>query len=275
MTPEGSPSDPMRPSGRDLVSVDFDDRVAALTLGRGDARNALSVELCNAIVAALAEIDRHGDARVVLLQGAGPVFCSGADFAAVAGAGGVEFLPAFEKMLESVARFRLPVVAAIQGAALGGGLQLATTCDFRIAADAAKIGIPSARLGIVVNFENVQRLVLMAGIAVAKDVLMTGRVFTATEALSAGLVTRVVPGDELVQATREVCETLAANAPLSVQGAKQAIQVVVDDLAAARRRDPDRADAIDRLVVQAYNSGDLAEGIRALQEKREPDFEGR
>ena len=103
---------------------------------------------------------------------------------------------------------------------------------------------------------------------------MTGRVFTATEAQSIGLVNRAVPDDELVQTALELCRRLVANAPLSVQGAKQAIQVVADDLAAARRRDPAGVDAVERLVVQAYNSKDLAEGMRAMQEKRRPNFEG-
>jgi enoyl-CoA hydratase/carnithine racemase len=160
-----------------LVDVDDHERVATLTLNRPEARNALSVELCDAIVGALSEIEAL-DARAVIVKGAGSVFCSGADFAAVAGHSGLDFLPAFERMLESVARFRLPTIAAIQGAALGGGLQLATVCDFRIAASDANLGIPSSRLGIVVNFENVQRLALLVGIAHAKEVLMTGRTYS-------------------------------------------------------------------------------------------------
>ena len=258
-----------------LVRVEIDGAVASLVMTRSQARNALSAEMCDALVAALAEIEGHAEARAVLLRGEGPVFCSGADFAAVSGAGGLDFLPAFERMLEAVARFRLPVVAAIQGAALGGGLQLATVCDFRVAADTAKIGIPSARLGIVVNFENIQRLVVLAGAAVAKEVLMTGRVFTGAEAAAVGLVTRSVPEDDHLRVASELGEQLAANAPLSVQGSKKAIGIVVDDLASARRRAPDEVAEIDRLVMEAYNSADLAEGIAALNEKRRPRFEGR
>ena len=258
-----------------LVRVDKGAPIVSLTLTRPEARNALSVDLCNAIASALNDIDADPEARVVLLQGEGPAFCSGADFAAVSGRGGLEFLPAFDSMLDAVARFRLPVVAAIQGAALGGGWQLATVCDFRVATETAKIGIPSARLGIVVNFENVQRLVLLAGIGRAKEMLMTGRVFSGAEAAAAGLVTRAVPEDELLEAATKLCETLAANAPLSVQGAKRTIAVVADELADARRRSPQEAAEIDQLVAGAYNSADLQEGIRALSEKRRPRFEGR
>lgn len=263
------------PSQNRLVEVVFDNAVATLKLARPETRNALSVDLCNEIVDGLAEIERNDEARVVLLRGEGRVFCSGADFAAVSGPGGLDFLPAFERMLEAVGRFRLPVVAAIQGAALGGGLQLATACDFRIAASSAKIGIPSARLGILVNFENVRRLVLMAGISVAKEVLMTGRIYTGADAQAAGLVTNTVAVDDLDEEARRFCSGLAANAPLSVQGAKQTIQVVADDLSAARLRAPGATEEIDRLVMQAYNSDDLAEGIKAMGEKRPPSFEGR
>ena len=243
-------------------------------LNRPDARNALSIALCSSIVEALAQIDAMPDARVLIVRGEGKVFCSGADFAAVSGPGGLEFLPAFERMLEAVAHFRLPTIASIHGAALGGGLQLATACDLRVAAGDAKIGIPSSRLGIVVNFENVQRLVLMAGVPVAKEVLMTGRTFTGGEAEDRGLVTRSVRPDELDDAVREFAEDIAALAPLSVQGAKATIDVVADALSSARNTSPNQVQAIDELVMRAYNSADLQEGIAAMTEKRPPNFEG-
>jgi enoyl-CoA hydratase/carnithine racemase len=250
-------------------------RVVELVLNRPDARNALSVDLCNAIVHALERAGASSESRVVVVRGEGKAFCSGADFGAVSGPGGLDFLPAFERMLEALARFRLPTVALIHGAALGGGLQLATVCDFRIAAADAKIGIPSTRLGIVVNFENVQRLVLAAGLPTAKEVLMTGRMYTGEEAERGGLVTRSVPAEELDEAVRSFSEDIAALAPLSVQGAKRTIAVVADAMANARATAPDMAREIDDLVMQAYKSADLHEGIRAMTEKRPPRFEGR
>jgi enoyl-CoA hydratase len=246
--------------------------VARLLLDRPDSRNALSIQLCNDITDALASIP--GEARVVVIEGAGKVFCSGADFAAVSGPGAIEFLPAFERMLEAVGRFRLPTIARIHGAALGGGLQLATACDFRIAADSAKLGIPSSRLGIVINFENVQRLVLMAGPAVAKEVLMTGRVYSGGEAAEAGLVTRSIEDERLDATVDELARTVAANAPLSVQGVKRAIQVVVDAMSDARTSDGTKVAEIDKLVAEAYASSDLQEGLTAMSEKRPPNFTG-
>jgi enoyl-CoA hydratase/carnithine racemase len=257
-----------------LVRVESDGRVATLTLDRPEARNALSALMCDQIVDALATLEENRDARVLVVRGEGKAFCAGADVADLSGEGGPRFLPSFERMLESVARCRLPVIAAIHGAALGGGLQLATVCDFRIATRDARIGIPSARLGIVVNFENVQRLVLLAGIAGAKEVLLTGRTYSGDEAAAAGLVNRSVETSQLDQEVADLCETLAGAAPLAIQGSKRAIQAVIDYLSAARARDPEAVADVDRLVTEAYASRDLSEGLSALAEKRPPRFEG-
>jgi enoyl-CoA hydratase len=161
-----------------LVSTTGAGHVLTIELNRPQARNALSIELCDAVFEAFGEAAVHDEARVIVLAGAGSVFCSGADFAAVSGPNGIDFLPAFERMLEAVAAHPLPTIARIQGAALGGGLQLATVCDFRLCATDARLGVPSSRLGVVVNLENVERLVELVGIARAKEVLMTARTYT-------------------------------------------------------------------------------------------------
>lgn len=257
-----------------LVDTSSDGAVAFLTLNRPEARNALSIEMCDAIVDALESIDVLPEVSALVVRGAGSVFCSGADFAAVSGPGGVDFLPAFERMLEATARHRLPTIAAIHGAALGGGFQLATACDFRIAGSDARVGIPSARLGILVNFENVRRLVLLAGVATAKEVLMTGRMYSGDEAVEARLAHRSVPASEVTGAAERMAREIAALAPLSVQGSKRAIQAVADDLSNPRDAAPETVAAIDALVAQAYSSADLQEGVAALREKREPQFRG-
>ena len=257
-----------------LVTVDRVDHVVTLTLCRPEARNALSIDLCDSIVRALEDITRDQLARTLVLRGEGSVFCAGADLAAVSGAAGIEFLPTFERMLEAVTRLRLPTIAAIHGAALGGGLQLATVCDFRIATRDSKIGIPSSTLGILVNFENIQRLVVTAGVAVAKEVLMTGRVYTGDEAARNGLITRAVEPGRLDDEVGAMASELSERAPLSVQGTKRAVQAVVDHLSGARTTQADSVAEIDRLVSIAYNSRDLQEGLAAKREKRAPSFDG-
>jgi enoyl-CoA hydratase/carnithine racemase len=248
--------------------------IAVLTLNRPDARNALSIELCDALTQALDEIESDTDVASIVIEGAGKVFCSGADFSALAGEGALEFLPAFERMLEKLARVRQPTIAAIHGAALGGGLQLATVCDFRIATDDAKLGIPSSKIGVVVNFENVQRLVFLAGLPIAKLVLMTGRTFSADSTIGQSLVTTTTSDRDLSNAALDLALEIAQLAPLSVQGAKRSIHQVVDHLSASRTTDPHGVDEIDTLVRQAYESWDLAEGLRAMAEKRDPHFRG-
>jgi enoyl-CoA hydratase len=257
-----------------LVETAVTEAVATLTLNRPDARNALSVQMCEDIAVALHGVDLDPEARVVVIRGEGAAFCSGADLAAVSDAD-VDFLPAFEEMLETVARFRLPTIAAVHGAALGGGLQLATVCDFIVATNDAKLGIPSSKLGILVNFENVQRLVLLAGIAVAKEVLMAGRTYSGEEAARLGLLNRVVAPERLDEEVRALAQELAGLAPLSVQGVKRSIQAIVDHLGAARSSNPEVVAEIDRLVTRAYESEDLQEGLRALSDKRRPRFHGR
>jgi enoyl-CoA hydratase/carnithine racemase len=256
-----------------VVHIDVTDRIATLTLNRPELRNALSIEMCEEIVAAISAVDEL-DARVIVVRGHGRAFCSGADFAAVSGEDALSFVPAFETMLDTVANHRLPVIAGIHGAALGGGLQLASACDFRIATSDAQFGIPSSRLGIVVNFENVERLVLLVGIAAAKEVLMTARTFSGREALAMGLVNRCVEPERLEGEITGFAAELAALAPLSVQAAKRAINVVKDHLGKMRATSPEVAAEMDELVAHAYRSADLREGLRAMAEKRPPKFTG-
>lgn len=255
------------------VRVGIDSPVAEVVLDRPDARNALSAEMCGDIAAAFDEV-AESRCRCVLLRGEGKVFCAGADLAAVSGPGALEFLPAFEEMLSRVESFPMPVIALIQGAALGGGLQLATVCDFRIVADDAKLGIPAARLGIVVNFENVERLVRLAGTALAKEILMAARTLTGAEAAGRGLVTQAVPAHDLEATARSFAEDVAALSPHSVWGSKSAIRVAEKALTHARVTHADEVALIDERVAAAYESADLQEGLAAMAARRPPRFEG-
>lgn len=175
-----------------LVETAVTEAVATLTLNRPEARNALSVQLCEDIVVALHGLDLDPEPRAVVIRGKGAAFCSGADLAAVSDA----------------------------------DLDFLTVCDFRVATSDATLGTPSSKLGILVNFENVQRLVLLAGIAVAKEVLMTGRTYSGDEAAGLGLVNRAVATESLDEEASVLGQELAALAPLSIQGVKRSIQAI-------------------------------------------------
>ena len=256
-----------------LVTTTGDGPVLTIELNRPSARNALSVELCDAVVEAFGQAALDDEARVIVLGGAGPVFCSGADFAAVSGPKGVDFLQSFERMLEAVGAHPLPTIARIQGAALGGGLQLATVCDFRVCETGARLGIPSSRLGVVVNLENVERLVDLVGVARAKEVLLGGKTFSGHQAVPAGLVSEVCEPGDLSPVAERMALAIASLAPLSVQGAKRAMRVITEEHS-VRKLNPRAALEVDALVAEAYASEDLEEGIRAMNEKRRPDFKG-
>ncbi len=258
-----------------LVEVTREERVAWVTLNRPDVRNALSAEMCDDLVVALHAVEADTEVRALVVRGAGPVFCAGADIAGLSSADAAVFLQSFETMLETLARTRVATIAAIHGAALGGGFQLATVCDFRVAGRTAKLGVPAAKLGILVNFENVQRLVLLAGIAAAKEMLLAGSTYSGEEAAPAGLVNAVADDGRVEEAARHLAVRVSELAPRSVQGAKRAIQAVVDHLASARGTQGATVAEIDRLVTEAYASEDLAEGLVALGEKRPPNFTGR
>lgn len=250
-----------------------------LTLDRPDARNAVSERMLEDLVSTLEEAALDPDARVVLLSGEGSDFCAGADIAeldeAAGGPGGLRYGRTFERALTAVAEHPLPVISSIHGSALGAGCQIAVACDLAVAAEDARIGIPSARLGIVINFENVQRLVLAVGPKRAGEILFTGRTLSGTEAAAWGLVNEAVPPTSLRERAGELAQSVAGAAPLSVRGSKRGIAEVLAHLSIDRRRDGERLAAFDALAAEAFASEDLREGIRAFRERRRPEFRGR
>ncbi len=255
-----------------MIETSREGPVGFLRLSRPEARNALSIEMCDGIVDAITSLCADPLLRVIVVHGDGPAFCSGADLAAVGGPEAPAFLLAFERMLEIVWTARLPTIAAIHGAALGGGFQLATVCDFRLAEPDAKIGIPSARLGVVVNFENIERLALLAGLSTAREMLVAGRIFSGEEAGKKGLV-EVVPAPALDRAG-SMASDIAKLAPNSVHASKQALLTIGRAIGGARAKDPEGARAHDERAAAAYASADLAEGIAAMSEKRPPTWTG-
>jgi enoyl-CoA hydratase len=248
--------------------------IGIATLDRPERRNALNATGCEQLLARLTE---HRDLRAVVIVGSGEkAFCAGADLGShtdegggLEHGGGDQFRPAFEAVLDAIVEYPSPVVAAVNGAAIGAGMQLAVACDLRVVAPNATFGIPSARLGVMLSSANLQRLIAAVGQPAARDLLLTARSIDVGEATRLGLVQRAA--DDALAAACTLAEEIATLAPLSVAGHKRALNLLEE---AARPGNEDQQ-AIDSLELAAFSSHDLAEGLAAFSEKRAPRFEGR
>ncbi len=227
---------------------------ATITIDRQDRRNALDVATCERLAAEVGAAARGG-VRAIVLTGAGPHFCAGADLGLVHG---TELASALRELLEVIVTIPLPVIAAVHGAALGAGTQLALACDLRVVDPTARFGIPAAKLGLMVDDWTVQRLALLAGHGPARTLLLSAEELDAEAALRLGFAQR--PGN--LADAQAWAKQLAALAPLSLAGHKQLLNRL--DGAAS-------AEAYRR----AWASADAAEGIAAFRERRPPHFEGR
>jgi enoyl-CoA hydratase len=229
-------------------------------------RNALTASMMEQLVAVMEKVSADDSIRVVVLRGAGELaFVSGADISAFGSASGVDRGPRVEEVTAAITDLGKPVIAALKGWCLGAGVLLALSTDLRVAADDLRIGIPAAGLGVAYPRQGVQRLVLVAGPAVASEMLLTGEPLDPAGALRTGLVNRVVPAASVFEEAGKMAAGLAANAPLTLQASKLTIASV---------HDPSKVEAADRAIAACFRSEDFHEGQRAFAEKRRPEFKG-
>ncbi|HET7342660.1 MAG TPA: enoyl-CoA hydratase/isomerase family protein, partial [Methylomirabilota bacterium] len=220
-----------------LVGVDGNG-ICTITLNRPQQRNAMNGALLRALAAAVEDVEARRDVRVLVLRGAGPAFCSGRDLREMQERGGdpeAEVVP----VLQRIERARVPSLAVLHGDAIAGGCELALHCDLRVAADGARLGMPLARIGMVIAFPLGQKLVEIVGPAHARHLLLTGRPIEARRAFEIGLVHQVVPAAELDAAAGALARTLAGNAPLALAGLKAVIQRAISAREAIAHADLD------------------------------------
>jgi enoyl-CoA hydratase/carnithine racemase len=249
-------------------------QVARLTLNNPPL-NLVTAELLDELDAAVARLEASapGDVRVVVVTGEGDrAFSAGSDvkaFESHAGAAGRPHFTREEGVFSRLASLPMPTIAAIEGNALGGGLELALACDIRVASENASLGLPEVRLGVTPGAGGTQRLPRAVGVARAKELALTGRIIDAHEAERIGLVSRVVPAGQAGAVAMEIADEIAERGPLAVREVKRLIDASVhrdieDGIAA-------EIDASERV----FNSEDMLEGARAFFEKRQPSYRGR
>lgn len=247
-----------------MLDVTRDGAVTILTLQRQERRNALDLELCRAIHGAVDDAVADG-ARAIVVTGAGTAFCSGADLGGVYGgdadaptsAGG--FLEVLYGMLHHLAAVPVPIVAAVNGPAIGAGTQLAMACDLRVADETARFAVPTAKNGMAVDAWTIRTLAALAGTGPARRLMLAAESLTREEALRHGLVDRAGGVEDAIAWAHEIAEL----APLAVGYNKVVLNAVVPD------------DEIERRFVEIWGSEDVREAATARSEKRAPVFRGR
>jgi len=250
--------------------------VVRIRISNPERRNALDHEILDTLAETLPRLDQGIETRCVMITGAPPAFSAGYDLTSIPSETferDAEALVAhpFHDAMEALAAHPWPTVAAINGHCLGGGLELAITCDLRICAAGAKLGMPPAKLGLVYGHTGLRKFLDVLGLARTKELFLTGRNFNAARAEEIGLVHEVVSDAAFERAAVELAAGIAANAPLSTRGNKRAIEVLNSNPVLSEQQEG----GLIALRESCFASADLREGIEAFAEKRKPQWRGR
>ena len=252
------------------VIVEKDGAIAVVTLNRPQALNALSYGLVKDLSLAMQELDRDNQVRVIIITGGEKVFAAGADIKEMADRG-----PFDERIHErlgyrdQINKIAKPVIAAVSGFALGGGCELAMSCDIIVASESARFGQPEVNLGIIPGSGGTQRLTHLVGKHRAMEMVLTGDIINAADAERFGLVNRVVPVELLLEEAKNVAKKIAAKPALAIREAKEAV------LKAANSSLDEGLEFERKAFYLLFASEDRAEGMRAFLEKRKPEFKGK
>lgn len=256
----------------DVLLVEREGRVAILTINRPDKLNALNGEVRDAAMSTLAELENDDTIGVVVITGAGEKsFIAGADIAEFEGRSPFDQRHAMRspRVFDVMASFPKPVIAMINGFCLGGGCELAMSCDLRVASETARFGQPEIKLGLIPGGGGTQRMPRLTGTGQAMRLMLTGDMIPAAEAKEIGLVEMVFPAEELRAKTLELAQKIAANSPLTLSIAKEAVR-------AAERLPLEDGITYERdLFCLAFSTEDKAEGVKAFLDKRPAEWKGR
>jgi enoyl-CoA hydratase len=254
------------------IRIEKKEGIGCLTLNRPEVRNAFNQKMIDEIRNALSFIDNDEEIRVLIITGAGKAFQAGADIAELSVMKPMDILRWNEGIVRinaALEKLRQPVIAAINGAAMGGGLELAISCTLRVIEESAKMAIPEVKLGIIPGTGGTQRLPRLIGKGRAAEILLTGEPIDAQEAYRIGLVNEVVPNGEAVNGAEEMARKIMANAPIAVEMAKDALEI---------GKDLPLEHAVQysqKNCVTCFSTEDMKEGMSAFLERRKADFKGK
>ncbi len=255
----------------ETLIFDKKNSVAVVTINRPQALNALNDQVLTELGQVLQEIDKDKALTAVILTGGGEkAFVAGADikaFESMSPMQAVIFAEKGQRVFRMIEILKIPVIAAVNGFALGGGCELAVSCDFIIASSKSKFGLPEVSLGLIPGFGGTQRLARFVGLPRARELILTGRMMTAEESLQAGLVNRVVAPESLMSTCFEITDLIAQRSPIAVSRAKETINMGYDlplDEGLHHERDA---------FSELFRSRDVSEGVKAFIEKRKPQFQ--
>jgi enoyl-CoA hydratase/carnithine racemase len=252
------------------LAWDINGSVGVVTFNRPKARNALTWDMYDALVTACDTAEAAADVRVLIIRGAGGAFAAGTDISQFRefanGDAGVAYERRLDAVIDRIERVRIPTIAEVDGAAVGGGCAIAMACDLRICSERASFGVPVARtLGNCLSIANTARMVDLLGVALTKELLLTGRLVDATEAYQRGLATMVLPVEQLEGETIKIAAELSTRAPSTIMATKAML------LRLREHRRPAAA-AADDILRACYGSADFQEGVAAFLEGRKPRF---
>ena len=254
------------------LEFQVEEKIAVITISREKVLNALNNDVIDELRKAFEEVERRADIGCAILTGAGRAFVAGADIAGMSAMNGTEGRATAirgQKVFEYIENLPKPVIAAVNGFALGGGCELAMSCDIRIAAESAKFGQPEVNLGIIPGYGGTQRLPRLVGKGMAKYLCLTGEIIRAEEALRIGLVEKVVPNDDLIEEAKKVARMILAKAPIAIQYTKTAINYSANtDLVSGIAYEAE-------IYTSSFITEDKREGMAAFLEKRPADFKNK